>query len=252
MSLLRVATPVALFLCLAFASPAGAASLAFTGTLSLEVATAPAIVVSGTGVATVNGAGHLHSLAVPASAFVTTNRITPYTDPALFPLVGQIVTVTNDPGSFADGGGTLGGAMPLRGLVRLCVQYDCAAPALNVSIPLSVVGQAGQSKSVSFLVNLTVEGAPWTSGVAVGNGGATAQGFAHGAASGTSSTAGPSGVVSLVTPIFVSTGIAASATIPTFARLTLQFVPEPAPAVLLLMGCAALAVAGRRLRTRLE
>lgn len=237
-----------LFAALALAAPAGAASLPFEGTLSIGLVGAPTAVVSGTGVATVNGGGHLSSLAVPGSVFATTFRITPYPI-SQAPLVGQILTVENDPGTVADGGGTLGGAIPLRGLLRLCVQYGCTAPPFaNISIPLSVVGVGG-SKSTAFLVPVTVQGAAWTSGVASAYG-ATAQGFAHGAASGTSSTAGASGVVSLVTPILLSTSIGASATIPGFARMTLHFVPEPAPAGLLLMGCAGLALVGRRLSGR--
>lgn len=250
LSLRRVVRSSFLIALLVASPPALAGTLPFTGTLGFHVATLPPIAVGGTGVATVNGSGgggHLGALALPASVFATTH-VVPITDPAVFPIVGVAATMSNDAGSFAESGGTLGGVMPLRGIVRICIQYDCAAPALNLSVPLSVVG-AGGSKSVAFLVNLTIQGEPWTTGeISVGT--FLTAGFAHGPASGTSSTAAASGVASLVTPIHISTNIAASATIPTFVRLTLHFVPEPATALLLGGGCAWLAWAGRRRAAR--
>jgi hypothetical protein len=74
----------------------------------------------------------------------------------------------------------------------------------------------------------------------------TAMGFAHGPASGTSSTAAASGVVSLVTPIRINTNIGGALYIPAFAVMTLHFVPEPGTLALVGGGLAALAVAGGR------
>ncbi len=71
-------------------------------------------------------------------------------------------------------------------------------------------------------------------------------GFAHGPASGTTSTLNPSGTMRLVTPIFISTNIGASAVVPAFGFLTLHFVPEPGTALLLGAGIAALIAGGRR------
>jgi hypothetical protein len=70
-------------------------------------------------------------------------------------------------------------------------------------------------------------------------------GFAHGPASLTSSTANPSGQVQLVTPIFISTNIGASAVLPGFAILNLHFVPEPGTLMLLGSGIAGLVAFGR-------
>lgn len=71
-------------------------------------------------------------------------------------------------------------------------------------------------------------------------------GIRHGPASGTSSTAAPSGELQLVTPIVISTSIGASSTIPGFAVMTLHFVPEPGTLILLGAGVVAPGAAGRR------
>jgi hypothetical protein len=73
-------------------------------------------------------------------------------------------------------------------------------------------------------------------------------GFAHGAASGTASTAAASGTIQLVTPIFVSTSVAFNPIFPSFATLTLHFVPEPTTLGLAAGGIALLGVAARRAR----
>jgi hypothetical protein len=253
MSLLRVAPSLVVFAALALAAPAGAASLAFAGTLSIQIAMLPAAGIAGSGVASFDGSsagGHAGSLALSASVFAATAVHVPVTDPAVAPLEGVLLTAHNDAGAFTGGAGSLGGVLPVRGLARICLAHPCElGPPSNVSIPLSI--GLTSSRSTAFFMNLTVQGAPWTSG-AISAYGLRASGYAHGPASGTSSTAAPSGVVSLVTPILVSTNVGASPTLPIYARMTLHFVPEPAPAGLLLAGCAALGLAGRRLRTRRE
>ena len=74
-------------------------------------------------------------------------------------------------------------------------------------------------------------------------------GFAHGPASASqSSTAQPGGVLSLVTPVFVSTSLDSFPVIPIFSRMTLHFVPEPSTMLLLGSGLLALFALGRRLQ----
>ena len=99
--------------------------------------------------------------------------------------------------------------------------------------------------TVSAIVNATAIGAPWTIGTAA-IGSLTAMGFAHGPASLTSSTAGASGTVQIVTPVFVSTNIGSSAIVPVFGVMSLHFVPEPGTMLLLAAGFSALALGGRR------
>jgi hypothetical protein len=75
---------------------------------------------------------------------------------------------------------------------------------------------------------------------------ATVAGFAHGPASGTSSTAALGGVIQLVTPATVTAQ--GTTKVPVFTALRLHFVPEPAMVVLLASGVGALAWLGSRRR----
>ncbi len=112
-----------------------------------------------------------------------------------------------------------------------------------------------------FNFKASIQGAPWTVGVAsvtgvqTANGAATttvtAQGFAHGPMS-ASTTANISGVVQLVTPTRVTftnlgnlTGDHAL-----FTTMRLHFIPEPGQLLLLGCGAAALLVVGGFSRAR--
>jgi hypothetical protein len=243
LSLRRVALLVLAF---AFAPVASqAAAVPFTGSLSVQIATLPPVTVTGSGVATVTGGAHVGSLALPASVFATAGLVVPVTDPAAFPIQGVQVTAMNGAGSFS--GGPLGGPMPLVGVAKVCLFGACGGPPVNnLVVPLSAVGVGG-SQTVAFLVNVTVVGAPWTTGTAL-VGTLTQMGFAHGPASITSSTNAASGVVRLVTPIFVSTNVGASPIVPAFGILRLHLVPEPGTLVLLASGMVLLARVGFRRR----
>jgi hypothetical protein len=176
-----------------------------------------------------------------ASPFATTGLVVPLTDPNVAPIRGIQATVHNGAGTFAGGAGV----MPLLGVAKVCIFYPCASsPINNVSVPLSVAGVGGVATQMG-VVNVTVVGGPWTTGTAA-VGTITKMGFAHGPNGFTSSTAQASGVIQLVTPIFVSTNIGSFAVAPFFATLTLHFVPEPGTFALLAGGLGAIALGARQ------
>jgi len=231
------------FLAVGVTGQANAAALGFTGQLAISLV-GNTVAIPGSGTAIINGSasgGHINSLQLAGGTFATTSYVLPLTDPAAAPIRGLQVTAANAPGSFA--GGTLGGTMPLIGTAKVCLFGACSAAVANLVVPLSPVGNGGFAQ-VTAAVNLTVIGAPWTSGtVAIGT--VTAMGGGAPA----SNTGAASGVLTLVTPIFISTNIAPSAVVPTFGFLNMHFVPEPGTLVLLGSGIAGLVAFGRS-RTR--
>jgi hypothetical protein len=131
-------------------------------------------------------------------------------------LIGGVeISGWNGTGVFAPDparGNKLRGVMPFRGITRLCLFADCwNAPAFLTITADGVVGAGGRRViQEEYGVNLTVIGAPWTSGtVAIGTmtqrGGPT-----------------PEGGVSLVTPVFIRSNIPAIANLATFWRIVLR------------------------------
>ena len=233
------------FIAMGVAGQAHAASFDFTGTIAIQLATLDPVLIGGSGTAIVNGtggaAGHLTALQVPASPFSITGLVLPVTDPTVFPIAGVQVSGHNAAGNFAGSGGAgFGGTMAIIGASKICLFGTCGAAVSNLSVPLTVVGVGGVAL-VTGAVNLTVLGAPWTTGTA-----AIGTAFTQmGGVSPQSNTGAPSGTVTLVTPIFVSTNIGASAIVPAFGILTLHFVPEPGTLMLLGSGIAGLVAFGR-------
>jgi hypothetical protein len=247
-------------LTLGVAGQAQAVALGFTGSLSIQIATLVST-FSGSGTAIVNGSGsggHLSGLGLSANNFATAGFVLPVTDPTVAPIKGIQLTAANGVGAFAGSGGAgFGGSMPLVGVAKVCLFGACNAsgaakttympaspyPSANIVVPLNVIG-AGGGAAVSALVNVTVIGAPWTTGTA-----AVGTVTAMGGVSPLSNTGAPSGAVTLVTPIFISTNIPSSAVVPGFGILNLHFVPEPGTLVLLGSGIAGLVAFGRSRRS---
>ena len=244
------------FALLASSSLAQAGSLPFTAELGVTIATLPEVVVTGSGVAQINGSGplgHIAQLGLQGGEVRTTTRTIEITDTVAYPIRGVQFTLVNGAGNFAPTGmGLLGGIMPIFGVSKVCLFGSCGSAIANLIVPLSVVGMGGQA-AADGIVNVTVQGAPWTTGtVLVGfpSVGATAMGFAHGPASGTSSTGLPGGTLQLVTPILIITDLGADNLIPATARVTLHFIPEPATLALFGGGIAVLAARGGLARRR--
>jgi hypothetical protein len=210
----------------------------------------PPIGLSSTGVATVYGWASPGSVAsiTPGRPAFAGSVVVPVLSPTLAPVTGLLLHASASTARvFYPFGGTLRGVTSLRGFLKACVfgAGGCSDPVSNVVVPLTPVG-AGGARVVAAAVDLTVIGAPWTTGTAA-LGTITRMGFADVFAAATT-WAPPSEVIQLVTPVFVSTNIAPYAEVPTFATLTLRAVPEPVTLVLLGSGIAALVVAGRRRR----
>lgn len=264
------------------AGVASAEKLEFMGTHTIKFTSPPLTVsASGNGIAEVgtNGSGHLTTVQLPRN-FATINTEIPVTDPVVTAGGIKSVFLTDvriDPqaqgGIFRPISGAIQGStttklsiatMPLAGTIRICLFYSgCNSGAITQTLAQSTTsgfrigpGVGGTISVGGNTFAISVVGAPWTVGpVTVLNqtslGGAStlmSTGFAHGPASGTSSTALPGGVLQLVTPSQVN-----SPSIPGNNKfsgqiniLTLHFIPEPGILLLLSSGAIGMAVMGRK------
>jgi len=242
----------------AFAPQARAVVVPFTGTMKVEIGSV-VTTFSGGGFATVNGSGpggHVASLSLPAGAIATNGLSVAVTDPSVAPIEGLRISAANGAGTFAETAmGRLGGAVPLQGISKVCLFGPCTNAVANLDIPLSVIGAGGRNVATGYL-DVTVEGAPWTTGTAVlftpfGAGFETRMGFARGPLSMDGTTTAPGGSIQLVTPITVWTNVGVDQpSIFGFVTATLQFVPEPTSLALSAVGCALLGWRAHRRRAR--
>ena len=249
---------------------AGAAVLDWSGTLAIEVGSLVnrQFTGVGSGAALVNDSGggaHLSTLAITPPGAITVTGTTTLNIPGMATFVSLAATASLGAGTFKpiSGGGTLTqNVLPVQGGMKLCLFFPGCG--FYIPIPLTVSGTKGMGIGGAVFtantfsqgpaaIRLTLQGAPWTIGVAVITtdfGPVTRQGFAHGPASATSSTALTSGVVQLVTPMLATTNFAFPGTrIPFFGVLRIHSLPEPSGTALLLGGGAGLlCIAGRKRR----
>jgi hypothetical protein len=179
----------------------------------------------------------------------------PITDPNLSSIVSVRLAARLGTGMLApiSGGGTLltpNRTLPIAGTATVGVHF--LTSVLPVVIPLTLNGTRGigiGGGTSAGGLGIALQGNPWTGGVAqtpTRLGGSTSiQGFAHGPASGTSSTAQVSGVVQLVTPSRVNSGLTGTS-VPVLTALRLHFVPEPGELLMLGSGVTGLLWLARR------
>jgi hypothetical protein len=243
------------------AGGAHARVLGYEGTLTLDfIQHLPTVAFTGGGVATVNGsAGRIPLSSLRLAGGITGSTIVPLTDPDLAPFPNMSPRVTLGTGVLApiSGGGSplTQNELPLGGDLRLCIFFLTPCVAW-LPVPLTVGGTRGAGIGGLITVNtfgttgikLSITGTPWTIGATtVSN--SVRSGFAHGPASGTTTTAKEGGVVQLVTPIRVTTGdFAGPDAIGIIGTLRVVLVPEPGTGLLLGVGVISLALAGRRKR----
>lgn len=249
----------------------------------------PDFSLRGGGVATINSSnslGHLQTLRLlPSRGHVRGQSTYLVTDPdVLNSNLGSFrVNLSATTGTFAPISGAAGArtvltqnTMGLNGTLRFCFilgDPDCDSLVLDL-LQTTVNGAKhgigiGGSIAATFSglgINagfISIQAAPWTIKTATltellttlneGNALFVTKmfaGFAHDAASGTTSTAAPSGVVQLVSPSLVRTNLPPAPVgerrVASGTYLLIHFIPEPDLLLLLGSGIAGLAVLGRR------
>jgi hypothetical protein len=239
----RSLLPALLLLLLAPSAGAAPIERAFEANLALFSGLVPPVYLSGSGVATLQVTGdHLDGLSFPAGVFDTMTTAT-------IPGLEVRVDAMNGAGTLATGAGPsggFGGAIPVLGTLRICLGGGCdASPFLDVSLPLNVVGAGGTTSTGGG--TFVVSGAPWSTGPVTLSGTGFVSyfsGFRVGPGGLTSSTALPGGFLSVVTPAHVS--VPSVGGIDFVAVLDVQFVPEPAAALLAAVGLVGLGALSRR------
>ena len=254
---LGLATAAALVL---GAAIAGAAPLNFQGTLTIQIGNLPAMVTTGGGVATLNGANgipsHLVSLAIAASRGNVGGTATVLvTDPGALAGVKAIV------GQFQLGTGTLApipgappplltkSVLPVGGVLKFC-QLSAACTSF---IPLVLtqptgtggikgLGVGGTVTASNGMTQVSLFGRPWA--VKATPSTFPVNFFVHGPASGTTSTAQPGGEVVLVTPAKIHSNLSQD-NVGVLTQLTVRFIPEPGTLLLLGSGVAGVLLLGR-------
>jgi hypothetical protein len=199
----------------------------------------------------------LQTLGVPAKVFSTKALSVFITDPGADPIDSVLLTVFNPNGKFRAGGGPeggFGGPLPLGGSARVCLfsgESPCQSWEISIDLPFSVVGDYGEV-TATFLADITVKGAPWTTGVisipskVKGAPITTFQQVAGGIAP---TTAGDGSylAVKLVTPIYIQTAITGSEVVPAWGVMSFE-VPEPGFLALGLGAVGGLVLMGLRRR----
>jgi hypothetical protein len=248
--------------------------MAFEGTISFApLGFLRILSMTGSGVATVNGAGTntaLNTLSL-ATGGIAGTAVVPVTDPEVTVTIEGIYLSAHlgagvlHPFSAASPSQPLltQNILPLIGSARVClVIAGCASSQQIFAFQHGAagigVGGVWSGSGFSYGNRVSVHGAPWTVGTALLSF-VTAQGntvtipefgAVHGPQSLTGSTALPGGEIQLVTPVLVTSGVEPSL-FTGFVKTTIRFIPEPETALLVGSGAFSLVLIGRnRIQSR--
>jgi len=247
----------------------------WSGTSLIHLGTIGDMFDSGTGVATTSGTlDHVNTIHFGPNN-LTVNGTIPLTDPenaTLLTLIGSNISLPVSGNLGAQTGTTIvPSQMAMGGLMKVCILFPGCGSYLPVPVAFPTTGppftrglgiggtatvntfSAGPGLKISLAFN------PWTLGVkqmtdvstttntpTVTNATATIQGFKHGPASNTSSTAAGSGVIQWVSPGRVITTVDTPSTkLAVYGVLKLHFIPEPGMLLLLASGVGGLVLLGR-------
>jgi hypothetical protein len=256
-------------------SVAESAPLKWHGTSTSVLGTGPPIIFHASGIATVNGStgyGHLNKL-YNLSPFTGVTQV-PVTDPEVTQGTGIVAIAASLTGgggtaSNISGGGAINTNWRVLGRTKVCLYDPNCLPGGFLPLTLFNHQTASTSQGLGIggllsiggfgSIRISVVFNPWTLGNAAavdqtdaGNFvNRTTNGFAHGPASLTSSTAKPSGVVQFVTPSQISTNLTggSAALQSSLSSIRFHFIPEPGMLLLLGSGVTGLILIGRaRLR----
>ncbi|MDJ0848366.1 MAG: hypothetical protein QNK04_08320 [Myxococcota bacterium] len=279
----KLSIAVAMSFLVGSAGVAGAAPLNWSGTSKGYLAEFPPIVTTGGGVATINGSaglGHIDSLRLAGSrggvsADVATLLVT---DPdTLGNSIAAIlyIGVGGGTGTFAPVSGAVQSTtaltqnvLPVPGVSRICLVSTICNDFLDLIFTEQTVNGDTIGIGVGGLltvggdspIKISLQAAPWTlktvsvldqilttGKVNTETIARTYAGFVHDPASGTTSTAQPSGVVQLVTPSQIKTNLPFGTAEVQSSAITLRihFIPEPGLILLLGSGVVGLVLLGR-------
>lgn len=267
---MRRSAPIALCVALLLgAANAGARTLDWMGTMTLDLGRLGTISQTGMGVATVGGTanGLLNTLRLAGGIAVQGSAV-PVTDPESVISVVSASTVMATLGSgtlrgFAQAGPLVASALPLPGLARFCFLAGCGgSPTIDftTSPAGSGIGLGGTVNAMgSGVTTVQLFGAGWqTSAATLFTSTATsisthvmASGFVHGATSQTRVSVEPGmGLLQMITPTQVVTtgpgGLQEQTAL--FTTLTIQFIPEPGKLIAALTGVTAVSLLAIRRR----
>lgn len=281
----------AVLLALAMSSDALGAVLNWkgTGTVHLYQGDVNAHFYGG-GVATVNGTSgvipdHLNEIRfAPHRGMIEGEHTHFVTDPEIASSGLAAIRYRNVEALTGTVGGSLAtevrpGPIPVGGIVNVCLLSSACSifVPLAMTVPTTVNGVPGEGREgigIGGLLTLggyggirvSVQAAPWTIGTASGQNiivtddglqvpsAWTMRGWAHGPASGTTSTLSVGGKMKAVTPVQISTNVAFgfghpsgkfAGSIGSVLSLTIEFIPEPGFLLLLGSGVTGLGVLGR-------